>query len=156
MADLGFTYNVNDLPEDEFENKIFPAGTYDTICTDSEIVAKDDGSWSALKVSFQIQEGPYQGETYNELYTLKSSNAEAMRMGAVGLRKLMDAAGLSTMQNSDVLHGRSFTANVTHTKKDGKEYNNIKSFGTSSSTTGQSTASAQSAKPAAKKAPWAR
>lgn len=124
MARLSTTFNAqehdteqrNDFPE-------LPAGIYQLEVTASEVAATSTGSGTILKTTMSvIAPEEFKGRLIFNNYNLENANAQAQEIGKKQLASLCRAIGLSTVEDSEELHLRAFTAKIGLGKpsKDGK------------------------------------
>ena len=124
MARLSTTFNAqehdteqrNDFPE-------LPAGIYQLEVTASEVAATSTGSGTILKTTMAvIAPEEFKGRLIFNNYNLENANAQAQEIGQKQFASLCRAIGVSSVDDSEELHLRAFTAKIGLGKpsKDGK------------------------------------
>ena len=165
---LGQTFDASEVEISEYE--LLPEGDYTLQVTDSEMVpVKNDGLQLVFK--FQVVGGNFDGRELRERLNIKNSNEKAVEISFQTLAKIVQACGLTKVNDSSELHGKKFLAHVAVKKgqgtyiKDGVEkpsadQNVIKKFtmtgGASAPMANQQAQSAAPATDAPKKMPWAK
>lgn len=110
MANLGGTFNPDDIPQDEFEP--IPAGEYLAQIIDSEIAPTKSGSGQMLKLTFEITQGELEGRRVWDRLNIVNANADAQRIAQQQLKRLCDALGTGAIADSEELHFRPVIIHV--------------------------------------------
>lgn len=117
MANLGQTYKVDELPQNEYEP--IPAGTYNAMIMESEI---KDSSTGGQYVQLRIEiTGPTQaGRSVFERLNIRNQNEKAVQIALQTLGSICKAVGLNSVSDTNELHNRPFK--VTLDVEQGKPY----------------------------------
>lgn len=117
MADLGMTYNVSDLPDNDFAP--LPAGVYTGMVTASEMKDTKNMDGKYLKLTIAIQDGEYKGRNMFVNLNLLNKDATAVKIAQAELKGLCNALGLGSVSNSTQLHNKRFNMKVKVTPAKG-------------------------------------
>jgi hypothetical protein len=110
MANLGETFNPDEVPEDEFEP--IPAGDYLVQIVESEIGPTKSGNGQILKLTLEILSGEYERRRIWERINIVNQNPDAQRIAQQQLKKLCDALGTGPIQDSEELHFKPVNIHV--------------------------------------------
>lgn len=166
---LGQTFDASEVEISEYE--LLAEGDYTLQITDSEMKpVRNDGL--QLVFTMQVVGGVSDGKVLYERLNIKNANAKAVEISFQTLAKIVQACGLTKVNDSSELHGKKFVGHVTIKKgegtymKDGVEkqssdQNVIKKYlpvsGVAAAVAPKATqASAPTADTGAKKMPWAK
>ncbi len=124
MAMLNQTYNINDLPEDEFSGDFMslPAGDYHVRITQADIQPTRAGDGQLIKLRLDVIGPTHQGRVLFTYLNIQNRNAEAERIGRQELRSLMVATGLTQLVDTDQLINHQLTVKVKVVKSKNPEY----------------------------------
>ena len=164
---LGQTFDATEVEISEYE--LLPEGDYTLQITDSEMKpVKNDGV--QLVFSMQVVGGQHDGHSIKERLNIKNANAKAVEISFQTLAKIVQACGMTKVNDSSELHGKRFVGHVAIKKgegtyiKDGVEkpsadQNSIKKYMPVSGVAKAVAPAAQvtaSVDTGAKKMPWAK
>lgn len=130
MANLGATFNTNEIPEDDYEApEAFPANRYTLQVTESDLVEKDNGNM-LLKVTYEVVGGEYEGRKMWGNFNLRHTSEQAQSIAQREFADLVLACGLTAVDDSEELHFIPFVADVKQEKRkdNGELANRIKKF----------------------------
>jgi hypothetical protein len=130
MADLGFTFNPEEV-KDDFE--ALPAGVYQIECVKDEWQDAKSGA-KMLVATFKVTKGEHTGKQILHRFMPDHPNETAAKIARVALKRWAEAVGhVGLLKNTGVLHFKPFEAELVVTKRehDGREYigNEIKRWG---------------------------
>ncbi len=126
MAQLNF--NANEVePRMGFE--VIPAGKYNAVIYESEILPARSGVGQYLKLGFVIIDGEYQNRKLWTRLTLDHPNPNAVRMAKANLSAICRAVGVMQMTDTTELHNRPLVITIRCRKTpDGELVNDINSY----------------------------
>lgn len=162
MANLGFSVDVNDLPEDTGGDFApIPAGQYNVRIADASIETTKSGTGQYIKLRLDVTGPTHEGRVLFSNLNIKNDSQKAEEIGRQQLGTIMRAINVPNMTDTDQLIGGNLSVKVAIRKSD--EYgdqNDIKGYkaieGSSAPMpTGNASAPAAQA-PAAGKPPWAK
>lgn len=104
--------NANDLPQRVAFDPI-PEGWYTATATSAEIKRAKAGSGQYLNIKWAITGPTHESRSVFGRITLRNENTTAVEIGRQHLRELMDAAGLTSLTNTDQLIGVSISIKVS-------------------------------------------
>lgn len=112
MADLtGLNFDAREVePNSGFEP--IPAGKYNVIITESEMVKTKAGDGEFLKIALQIQGGDYNGRMLWDRLNLNNPNEDAVKIARQSLSAICRAIGVVTPKDSADLHNKTLVAKV--------------------------------------------
>lgn len=117
MANLGTTFNANEIPADERGDlEPIPADEYLMQIVESELREKDNGD-TGLNLTIEVVDGDLQGRKVWDYLNILHSNPTAQ---SIAQRRLADyclATGKPTIEDSDELHFVPFVAKVAVEKR---------------------------------------
>ncbi len=115
MADLhGFDANQV-APSMSFEP--LPAGKYQAVITESEMVPTKSGTGEYLKLTFEIIEGTFQGRQLWTRLNLNNPNAQAVQIARAELSAICRAVGVLAPNDSADLHDLPMVIHVKCVKR---------------------------------------
>lgn len=110
MAQLGYTINKEDLPEQEGgDYSPLPEGFYTTQITGAELKDTKSGTGQYIKVEYTVVGDNYQGRKVWGNINIKNDSEKAEEIGRSQLNSLMAAIGLKTLSDTDELVGSDVT-----------------------------------------------
>lgn len=125
MADLGDSFNPNDVPEDDRSFEPVPAGDYLCQVIESDVVKTKDRNGEILKLTIEIIEGPYERRKVFENLNIRNPSPDAQRIAQRALADLCLATGTGAIRNSEELHDKPFVARLKiEPAKDGYDAKN--------------------------------
>jgi len=128
MADLnGFDANEVE-PAGSFEP--IPAGKYQAVITESEMVETKAGTGQFLKLTFQVIEGEYENRLVWARLNIENANEQARDIARGQLSAICRAVGVMKPRSSDELHDIPLVIDVKCSKRKdtGDLTNEIKGF----------------------------
>jgi len=106
MANLGQTFNTDDLPADSGGNfEPLPAGWYQATVAGAELRTTKAGTGEYIFVRYDIVAPTHQGRVVFGLLNIKNPNPKAEEIGRQQLGNLMRAIGLANVSDTDQLIG---------------------------------------------------
>ena len=124
MADLGNTFDPQDVPEDERSFKPMPAGDYTCQIIESEIVQTKSGG-DMLKLTLEIMEDPFANRKVWDNLNIRNANPQAQSIAQRTLADICSAVGAGAIRDSEELHFKPFTATLkVEPEKDGYDAKN--------------------------------
>lgn len=124
MAQLGNTYNVDDLGEMQ-DFSALPEDTYPMVIVKSEMKPNKANTGSYLLLEMDVTSGQYQGRKLFERLNLINPNETAVRIAQQTLGSLCIACGVKgQIADSQQLHNVPFLADVK--LEEGSEYQDPK------------------------------
>ena len=113
MARLGNTFNAQDHDTEQRDYEELPNGTYLLEIEASDVAPTKAGNGTILKTTMVvIAPEQLKGRKLFGSYNLENANAEAQRIGQSQFAALCRAIGVDTVEDSEELHFRSFTAKI--------------------------------------------
>lgn len=113
MADLDMEFRPDDVPEDERQFDVLPAGDYHMQVIESEIKPTKNGSGEQLVLTLEVIDGPHQNRRVWDRLNIRNVNADSQRIAQRSLADLCLAVGITSLRNTEDLHFRPFTGRVT-------------------------------------------
>ncbi len=160
MANLGESFNVNELPEDQGGSyEPLPAGEYLAKIVDSSLQDTKAGTGQYIKLRFDVMGPTHQGRVVFTNINIRNPNPKAEEIGRQQLGSILRAIGLASLTDTDQLVGGELSIKVT--VKNDPTYgpgNEVKGFKAISGSPAPAPAANQAAPqaPAANKPPWAQ
>lgn len=103
------SYNVNDLPQSS--SAPVEAGTYNVDINKAEIKDSAKGG-NYLSLEYRITGPKFAGRILFDTITLNNNSQQAVDIGLQNLRDLMEGCGLSVLNDTDQLLGRSLSVKI--------------------------------------------
>jgi hypothetical protein len=161
--ELGFTFNANEVPEDERSFDLIPAGTrcwFEII--EADVVPTKNNNGKILKATAEIKAGVYENRKVWIQINVENANEQAQLIGQQELARLCKAVGKPIVSDTNDLMFAPFEGTLGVQKDKTGQYpdrNIIKTYHApgSAPVARQATAAVQKAAPApaaAKKKPW--
>lgn len=124
MAELGYDFDPNSVPEDDRTFKPMPAGDYEMQVIESDVITAKSGG-KMIKLTLEVISGPFERRKVWENINIQNQNPDAERIGVRALADLTLAVGLVNVRNSEDLHFRPFRARLKiEPAKDGYDAKN--------------------------------
>ena len=103
MANLGMTFNPDEVEEDSFEPK--PKNRYLAQMIESKVEATKTGTGHKFNTTWEILDGALQGQRFwiNNINIVNQS-PDAQRIGQQTLAKICNGAGTGSVTDSEELH----------------------------------------------------
>lgn len=102
---LGMTINVNDLPQDEQQGGVIPAGQYTVKIERAQLKDTKSGTGRYISLMLRVQGPTHSNAVVFAMVNISNQNQEAERIGKAQLRSIMEAIGLQTITDTDQLIG---------------------------------------------------
>lgn len=102
---LGMTINVNDLPQDEQQGGVIPAGQYVVKIERAQLKDTKSGTGRYISLMLRVQGPTHSNAVVFAMINISNQNQEAERIGKAQLRSIMEAIGLQTITDTDQLIG---------------------------------------------------
>jgi len=153
MATLNFNANLVE-PVQDFEP--LPAGQYEAVAIESEMVPTKSGNGSYLKITFEVLTEEYKGRKLWARLNLSNPNRTAVEIAQKELSAICRAVGVLEPKDSSELHDIPLMLRVVTVDSGQGPKNEIRAYTARSAAPAASPAptAAQPQKPAAGKAPW--
>jgi hypothetical protein len=130
MANLGFTADVDDLPQDNDGNFTpLPAGWYSASINDAQLKDTKKGDGKYIAIRFDITGPSHEGRVVFSNLNIQNKSPKAEEIGRSQLGQIMRAMGLKKVDDSDELIGGQVMIKLTVTKSE--QYgdgNDVKSY----------------------------
>lgn len=158
MAQLGFTADVNELPQGSGDFSPLPDGWYSVTIVAAEIKATKAGTGSYIAVRYDVTGPSHQGRVVFGNLNISNPNSKAEEIGRQQLGELMRAIGLQSVTDSDQLIGGECQIKLVTRQSEGYEpSNDIKAWKAAEGSRMPSASPATAAaKPAGATPPWAK
>ncbi len=107
-----------------------PAGRYEAVVTESEMLPAKSGKGRYLKVCIQVTQGEHKGRHVWAQINYEHTSAVAAEIGRAELSALCRSVGVLTPKDSSELHNRPFVVVVGVRKRDdtGEPANIVRGF----------------------------
>ena len=102
---LGMTFNVQDLPQDEQQGGVIPAGQYTVKIERAQLKDTKSGTGRYINVMLRVQGPTHANAVVFAMVNISNQNQEAERIGKAQLRSIMESIGLQTITDTDQLIG---------------------------------------------------
>lgn len=155
MANLGETFNANEMPESTGDFAPLPAGEYQVKVADATIQTTKAGTGQYIKLRLDVIGPTHAGRVLFSNLNIRNPNPKAEEIGRQQLGAVMRAIGLPSLQDTDQLVGGHMLVKVT--VKDDEQYgssNEVKAYKAMAGS--PAPAAKPAAAPAASAPPWAR
>ena len=129
MANLGFTVNAEDLPQDQGSFDPIPAGDYTVRVAEATLQQTKAGTGQYIKLRLDVIAPSHQGRVLFTNLNIQNANPKAEEIGRQQLGSIMRAINLPSIQDTDQLVGG--VMNVKVTIKQDEQYgpsNEVKTF----------------------------
>ena len=116
-------------PQDSFDP--IPAGMYQAMIEDSEVVPTKSGSGQMLKLTWKVIDGEFKGRLVFDRLNIQNQNPKAEEIGQRQLSTLCHAVGVLQLKTSEQLHGIPCTIKVIVRKDESGQYadqNEVKDY----------------------------
>lgn len=112
MAILDQEFITDDIPEDDRNFDVVPAGDYMMQVIESELKPTKSGTGSQLVLTLEIMEGAASGRRIWDRLNIQNQNPDAQRIAQRALADLCLAVGIRALRDSEELHFKPFTGRV--------------------------------------------
>lgn len=120
MANLGSTFNSNDVPANEFES--LPPGDYLTQIIESEVKPTKKKDGKQLILVFEVIAGSMERRRHWERLNIENPNPKAQTIAHQALAQLGNAVGVPIINDSEELHFKPVTIRLKVKKNDDSQY----------------------------------
>ena len=153
MANFNFDSSTVEIEKPRSYGPL-PAGDYECIVVRSDLKQTKAGTGEYLELEIHVISGDHTGRRLWERLNVNNENKTAEEIARKALAQLMNAVGIGSLQDTEQLHDRPFTAQVQIDRKD-PERNRIMSYSMTGNGQPKPAAApaAAPAKPAASR-PW--
>lgn len=118
MANLGGTFDPNEVPERDNNFDCLPAGTYDAQITDSEVVPTKAGDGRILKLTWEVIAGPLANRKFFQNLNIQNPSPKAQEIAQRDLADICEATGAGTISDSQDLHYKPCSVRIAIEKSD--------------------------------------
>lgn len=124
------TFHVDNLPQgDGGDFAPLPDGWYTAHLAKAELCTTKAGTGKYIKVRYDITGPTHQGRVVFGNFNVRNPNPKAEEIARQQLRELMLATGLTTLEDTDQLVGRSVQIKLVTRQQDGYEpSNDVRAF----------------------------
>lgn len=105
MANLGFTVNQNELPEDNNDFSPLPAGEYNVRIADASLETTKAGTGQYIKMRLDVIGPTHEGRVVFGNLNIRNPNPKAEEIGQQQLGSVMRAIGVQSLSDTDQLIG---------------------------------------------------
>ena len=105
MANLGQSYNTNDIPENENNFEPIPAGWYEVSINSAELKDTKAGTGEYIAMRYDVLGPAHQGRVIFGNLNIRNPNPKAQDIGIQQLGEMMRAIGLPSVEDTDQLVG---------------------------------------------------
>lgn len=124
MANLGQTFDAQDLPQGQGNFEPIPAGWYNATVQKAELKDTKDGTGQYINIQWMISGPSYQGRVVFGMINIRNKSQKAEEIGRQQLGDVMRAMGLPKVTDTDELIGGSCQIKVKIQKQEGYEDKN--------------------------------
>jgi hypothetical protein len=129
MANLGEVFDVEFLPKGKGAFDPIPAGWYTATMSGAEVKATKTGTGQYIAVKYTITGPSHQGRVIFGNLNIKNQSPKAEEIGRQQLREILEATGLSKVEDTDQLIGHNLQIKVDIEKSEQYgDRNQIKGF----------------------------
>ena len=158
MANLGESFNANDMPEGgggDFAP--IPAGEYQVSVNSANLNTTKAGNGQYIKLRLDVIGPTHAGRVLFANINIRNPNPKAEEIGRQQLGSIMRALGIASLTDTDQLVGGCLAVKVTVKSDDYGEGNEVKAFKAIAGSAPPVPSAAPAPAPAAGKAPpWAK
>lgn len=127
MANLAGFNAMNHEPSTAFD--VLPAGDYEVVIIESNLVNNKSGSGSHLALTMQVINGPYQNRKLWGRLNIDHPNPEARKIGCGELSAICRAVSVLNPTDSSELHNKPLKVKVVvKTDDKGNDGNEVKGY----------------------------
>jgi len=129
MANLGEVFDVEFLPKGKGAFDPIPAGWYTATMSGAEVKATKTGTGQYIAVKYTITGPSHQGRVIFGNLNIKNQSPKAEEIGRQQLREILEATGLSKVEDTDQLIGHNLQIKIDIEKSEQYgDRNQIKGF----------------------------
>lgn len=104
MADLGYDFDASTVEPDDRNFDPLPAGTYEAMIVDSDVVDTKSSSGRMLKLTWMIVSGEFENRRVWQNVNILNQSEKAQAIGQIQLKAICDAVGVGGVRESSDLH----------------------------------------------------
>lgn len=158
MAQLGYTVNANELPEDNGGSfDPIPAGEYIVRITEAGVQQTQAGTGEYIKLRMDVTGPSHEGRVLFANLNIKNPSQKAEEIGRQQLGAVMRAINLTAINDTDQLIGGDLKVKVTIRKSEQYgDQNEVKSFKAVGGSAAPMPSAPAPAQAASGKPPWAK
>jgi|TARA_R110000787_G_scaffold91982_3_gene193694 hypothetical protein len=105
MANLGQSFNTNEIPESDNNFDPIPAGWYEVSVNSAELKETKAGTGEYIAMRYDVLGPAHQGRVIFGNLNIRNPNPKAQDIGIQQLGELMRAIGLASVEDTDQLVG---------------------------------------------------
>jgi len=105
MANLGQSFNTNEIPESDNNFDPIPAGWYEVSVNYAELKETKAGTGEYIAIRYDVLGPAHQGRVIFGNLNIRNPNPKAQDIGIQQLGELMRAIGLASVEDTDQLVG---------------------------------------------------
>ena len=128
MAELGMTFDVNEMPQSTNNFEPLPAGWYTATISKAEMRKTKNGTGEYISLRFDVSGPTHQGRVVFTNLNIKNANPKAEEIGRQELGSIMRAVGLARVTDTDQLIGGTLSIKVTIKSDDYGTGNEVKGY----------------------------
>lgn len=128
MADIGITFNVEEMPQSTGNFEPLPAGWYSATIAKAEIKPTKAGTGQYIALRLDVTGPTHQGRVVFTNLNIRNPNPKAEEIGRADLASIMRAIGLARVTDTDQLIGGALSIKVTIKNDDYGSGNEIKGY----------------------------
>ena len=131
-----FNFNVADVPAESNDFGPLPAGRYNLVVLEAELVltkkakeANDPSLGQYVKVKLQVLDGPKQNRLLWSNFNVINANPKAAEIGTQQFSNMLSSMGITSIEDTSQLNGKTVAAEVKVSPDTGYgEGNDVKRF----------------------------
>lgn len=128
MADIGITFNVEEMPQSTGNFEPLPAGWYSATIAKAEIKPTKAGTGQYIALRLDVTGPTHQGRVVFTNLNIRNPSPKAEEIGRADLASIMRAIGLARVTDTDQLIGGALSIKVTIKNDDYGSGNEIKGY----------------------------
>ena len=128
MADIGITFNVEEMPQSTGNFEPLPAGWYSATIAKAEIKPTKAGTGQYIALRLDVTGPTHQGRVVFTNLNIRNPNPKAEEIDRADLASIMRAIGLARVTDTDQLIGGALSIKVTIKNDDYGSGNEIKGY----------------------------
>jgi hypothetical protein len=127
MARLDMTYDVANLPDDDFDNSPIPEGWYQAQVDSVEVKETKKGTGEYLNIRWKILGPKYanQGVWDMVIFRYSGDSDKALKIGQAKMKKMLSALNVSKFNDTDQIMNRTAEIKVIIEESPGYDPKNV-------------------------------
>jgi len=105
MANLGQSFNTNEIPQSENNFEPLPIGWYTCVIGSADLKDTKAGTGEYIAVRYNVTGPTHEGRVIFSNLNIRNPNPKAQEIGIQQLGELMRAIGLASVEDTDQLIG---------------------------------------------------